>query len=386
MLRRSLIPLVMLQILLLGGCAPIGLRIPWGLSKLPWTVLYLDSNQRLIAQGLDQPLLEKANTNSVAPSPTGAHLAAVDEQGSLSIVPIVAGQKVRVDAGPVDTSFWPKVSPWARDGRALVYVAHGDLMYYRLGRKPRQLTTTKDAFTPTISPDGTLAAYGRRTSESQQDLGLWVVPVKGGEPRQLVAATADIFSACCPTWSPDGQWIAFLQAYEGGAVGVVKADGTGVNVGIEAAWLPLWWSPDSSNVVFPKIYYGESGDGLWRYSVGTKQAERLAGKGLTVEPVVSPDYGRAIVAMAGKGTGGTPRQTRLLEYALPGWQKGPEQVTLSGQAIRGLYSPDGAQVALLMVEGSKFPLYVGPGTLKGLKKIAAAEELMGWVRLPVEKE
>lgn len=386
MLRRHIIFLAAIQILLLGGCAPVGLRVPWGLSKLPWTVVYLDTSQRLVAQGLDRPLLEKAQTNSVAPSPTGAHLAAVDEQGRLSIVPIVAGQKVLIDAGPVDTSFWPKVSPWAADGRSLVYVARGELMYYRLGRKPRQLTTTKDAFTPTLSPDGSLAAYGRRTRETQQDLGLWVVPVKGGEPRQLVDATGDIFSACCPTWSPDGQWLAFLQAYEGGAVGVVKADGTGANVGIEAAWLPLWWSPDSTSLLFPKIYYGEAGDGLWRYSVGTQQAERLAGQGLTVEPVVSPDYTRAIVAMAGKEAEGTPRQTKLLEYALPGWQKGPEQATLPGQAIRGLYSPDGAQVALLMVEDSKFPLYVGPGTVRGLKKIAAAEELMGWVRLPVEKE
>ncbi|MEN6305952.1 MAG: hypothetical protein ABFD96_24720, partial [Armatimonadia bacterium] len=74
------------------------------------------------------------------------------------------------------------------------------------------------------------------------------------------------------------------------------------------------------------------------------------------------------------------------EYALPAWQRGSEQATLPGQAVRGLFSPDGAQVALLMVEDNKFPLYVGPGTVKGLKKIAAAEELMGWVRLPVEKE
>ncbi|MEN6547248.1 MAG: hypothetical protein ABFE07_14525 [Armatimonadia bacterium] len=386
MLRRFLVSLVILPILLVAGCAPVGLRVPWGLSKLPWTVLYLDSNQRLVAQGMDHPLLEKAQTNSVAPSPSGAHLAAVDEQGRLSIVPIVAGARVQIDAGPVDTSFWPKVSPWSADGRSLVYVARGDIMYYRLGRKPRQLTTTKDAFTPTLSPDGSLVAYGRRTKEAQQDLGLWVVSVKGGEPRQLVDATGDVFSACCPTWSPDQQWIAFLQAYEGGAVGVVKSDGSGVNVGIEAAWLPLCWSPDSTTVVFPKIYYGESGDGLWRYSVGTQQTEMLAGKGLTAEPIVSADYTRAILAMAEKQVEGKPRRTKLLEYALPAWQRGSEQATLPGQAVRGLFSPDGAQVALLMVEDNKFPLYVGPGTVKGLKKIAAAEELMGWVRLPVEKE
>lgn len=381
MLRRLAFFLAVLQLLLLAGCAPVGLRVPWGVSKLPWTVLYIDGQHRLRASGLDRPVLEKAAPESVAAAPTGAHLAAVDENGRLSIVPLLAGERVEIDAGVVETAFWPEVSPWSADGRALVFVARGDLRYYRLGRRSRQLTTTKDAFSPALSPDGKLVAFGRKT-DNDQDLGLWVVPVAGGEPRQVIEATGDIFGACAPVWSPDGQWIAFLQAYEGGAVGVVKSDGTGAKVGIEAAWLPLQWSPDSTTITFPKIFYGESGDGLWRYTVGQEQAERVAGKGLTADAAFAPDNSRAVLALTAKAPEGKPAQTRLLEYSLPQWQKGTAQGSVPGQPIRLSFSPDGGQLALLTALNTDYALYLGDGRVGSLKKIASGPELAGWVRLP----
>ncbi len=64
---------------------------------------------------------------------------------------------------------------------------------------------------PAVSPDGrsavyTVTRYDMATDRGQTDL--WMVPVTGGEPRQLTHGA----SASSPAWSPDGRWIAFVSA------------------------------------------------------------------------------------------------------------------------------------------------------------------------------
>ena len=62
-----------------------------------------------------------------------------------------------------------------------------------------------------ISPDGEMVAYTVTQANWKQNefvKQIWVVPVSGGEPRQLTFARSSSFS---PRWSPDGQWLAFLS-------------------------------------------------------------------------------------------------------------------------------------------------------------------------------
>ncbi|NLG99087.1 MAG: S9 family peptidase [Chloroflexi bacterium] len=62
-----------------------------------------------------------------------------------------------------------------------------------------------------ISPDGEIVAYTVTQANWKQNefvKQIWVVPVSGGEPRQLTFARSSSFS---PRWSPDGQWLAFLS-------------------------------------------------------------------------------------------------------------------------------------------------------------------------------
>ena len=62
-----------------------------------------------------------------------------------------------------------------------------------------------------LSPDGSLAVYQVRTIDVEKDSyqsHLWIVPMKGGEPRRLTFGEHRNGGA---VWSPDGRWIAFLS-------------------------------------------------------------------------------------------------------------------------------------------------------------------------------
>jgi dipeptidyl aminopeptidase/acylaminoacyl peptidase len=68
---------------------------------------------------------------------------------------------------------------------------------------------------PAVSPDGRSVVYTVTRYDLATDRGrthLWLVPVAGGEARQL---THGDVSASSPAWSPDGRSIAFVSARDG---------------------------------------------------------------------------------------------------------------------------------------------------------------------------
>jgi Tol biopolymer transport system component len=374
--------LIVLIVLVLAGAAfllsrPSATRVPFGITRLPWTVAYLSGeNDQLVAQGLHTFSAALAH-GAAAASPTGAHIVAVSQVGELWLVPTLSGQPLRLVESGVDGNFLNLVSPWSADGRALVYMQNGNLFYRRLSGSPRQLTTTGDASTASISPDGKMVAFGRKDKQ-EKDGGLWVVSVKGGEPKRIVEPSGDIFAACCPHWSPDGQWIAFLQAYEGGALGVARADGSDTRVGIEAAWEPLRWSPDSNTVYFPRVLYGEQADGLWSYSVADKRAGLLTASGQQSAYELSPDGTKMLVATAKPAKPRTPAQTKVSILNLPAATPVGETQTVSGEPHQCLWSPSG-QIALLLYEKDALRLVSG-NDLKTLQRGPEAKALVGWIR------
>ncbi|HUJ40642.1 MAG TPA: S9 family peptidase [Candidatus Acidoferrales bacterium] len=103
-----------------------------------------------------------------------------------------------------------------------------------------------------ISPDGRWVVYTVATPSlpaNRMARNLWLVPVAGGEARQLTRSGRDQR----PEWSPDGKQIAFVSSREGSpAVYVLAMDGgEPVRVAHPADGADnLLWSPDGKTLAF----------------------------------------------------------------------------------------------------------------------------------------
>ena len=150
----------------------------------------------------------------------------------------------------------------APDGRSFV-VADGRRLV--LGRpddsEPRLLTDDGVIeFDPAYSPDGSLIAFGRASADGGEGLGLWQVPVGGGDDRQIElpdellrsprpspAAGAPTALLRAPRYAPDGTAVAFVD--EGGRIGIVELPAARLTTTeLHALGSPVWL-PDSSGIL-----------------------------------------------------------------------------------------------------------------------------------------
>jgi dipeptidyl aminopeptidase/acylaminoacyl peptidase len=123
---------------------------------------------------------------------------------------------------------------------------------------PRPVTISdlfalRDVHDPQISPDGQWVAYSVGSANLDQDKfeeRIWMTPAAGGD---AVALSAEGVSSSHPRWSPDGKYLAFLSARNGGETQVwvlnrqggeaQKLTNTAQDVG------DFDWAPDSKRLV-----------------------------------------------------------------------------------------------------------------------------------------
>jgi dipeptidyl aminopeptidase/acylaminoacyl peptidase len=166
-----------------------------------------------------EALLDIRHPSLPAWSPDGTQIVFVWERAGVGNLFRVEGMHARpgspqpltrFDEGHIDSLFWNK------DGRTIFFARKGDLWQIPAdGSSPpsRVLTTSESEDEVTMSPDGTRIAFVRGGSPEviswQRTKGdLWVRSLVDGRETQL---TRGPLVVSAPSWSPDGERIAFLQ-------------------------------------------------------------------------------------------------------------------------------------------------------------------------------
>jgi serine/threonine protein kinase len=163
-----------------------------------------------------------------------------------------------------------------------------------------QVTDTGKAQETAISPDGRFLLTVQNDNGAQS---LWLRNIATGSDTQVVPSSGQIFT--CPEFSPDGNYIYFLQAAKGvGAYNLMRVPvlgGTPETVAKDVGSNPTF-SPDGKNIAFAR--YNDP-DGKWRLfeSSADGSGEKLLQAGAPVESPIylawSPDGGRIAISYFG---------------------------------------------------------------------------------------
>jgi len=167
------------------------------------------------------------------------------------------------------------------------------------GRQPRQITESDASdFAPTWSPDGEVIAYEHRTGAGTSTV--FVTDRFGEVQRPLVNLSGENFA---PTWSPESGRVAFVhrqgKTYH---VVTVRRDGSGLvdlsaRTGNNADFDPAW-SPRGDEIAVSRRNAKGNYD-IWALGVGRATERRLtSASGEESSPTWSPD-GREIAYVRG---------------------------------------------------------------------------------------
>jgi Tol biopolymer transport system component/DNA-binding winged helix-turn-helix (wHTH) protein len=200
---------------------------------------------------------------------------------------------------------------------------------------------------PAWSPDGRFIAY-----HSNRRGGIWVIPSRGGTPRQLSTAGAR------PAWSPDGARIAYqsdefgdiapngYSAQVGSTVWVIDADGTGAREltngsrpsGGHSA--PSW--SHSGRFVAYSVFDAGEDNGIWIASTEDGSTSPLDLRSSLYDPVFTKDDSAILAAGAEALIVRLPVDPRTGKLNAP-----REVIPVAGvPGVRGLsLSPDGKRLA-----------------------------------------
>jgi len=258
----------------------------------------------------------------------------------------------------------PRLLPWVAGGLALAALVAGAWYLGRAGARPEgsdlagvalMPLTTDPGYEgePTFSPDGETIAY---VSDRTGNFEIFLKQVSGGPDVNITNNPADDVQ---PAFSPDGKQIAFVSTREsakelnyeifyvpptGGDVWVMPALGGSPRRIADAGNFPSW-SPDGSSLVFTgggedtKKIYRVSAAGGEVREIPLRPPEGTPRPRFLLHPTVSPD-GKWILVQADRD--------RVVTAPSAG---GPIQLLCRGR--RPIWAPDGRSVIYSSAETGK---------------------------------
>ncbi len=267
--------------------------------------------------------LTATHTNETDPvvSGDGLRIAYASDEVDFDLVLIAPDGQTR---RPLLTTARNEFAPvWSPSGDQFAFVTDraGGLEIWsrsRDGQWERPIVTATDfgaSRTQTLgalafSPDGRTLAYQR---SGGQGFGIWLSPTTGGTPVPLSTRTSGTpVSAASlenpreyqdsPSWSPDGEWIAYLSAESENGRPIIKKQRVGTQesstlfTGDLPSFSRVAWSPDGQWVAF------QTTDGLTRVPAGGGKPESIVAES-SIDFTWAPDSRRIHVLVESERSG-----------------------------------------------------------------------------------
>ncbi len=204
-----------------------------------------------------------------------------------------------------------------------------------------------NGFNPSWSPDGQRLAFDAPLTGGQR---VWVADVRGRNPRQVTSDSSEVVVHTQPRWSPDGSKLVFRRIEKlQSDIAVADFESQRI-VHVTDDFIPDQdpaWSPDGRSIYFSSSRGG--GINIWRMPVAADgapngPAEQLTtGAGDDVQPSLHPDGRRLVFAVRGIHAD----LWRLPVSPETGRATGAPEPILSTTRVesRGSWSPDGRSIA-----------------------------------------